>query len=188
MGKPDLRHHTAVTHGELEVDAAGHLHDEAMRRAVVEMGGGGSVEVLEALAALRLAAKQIHDSMERFAERHGLSDSRLRVLMRLYHSASRQLPLGALAEGLNVTPRTVTDIVDVLERDGLVKRVPDPADRRSILALITEGGMARINAMRRDAVAKQAAVAKGFTAEQLVQLRHLCLLLVQNLSSEEEGN
>lgn len=188
MGRPDLRHHTAVTHGEPQPDAAGYLHDAAMRRAVVEMGGGGSVEVLEALAALRLAAKQIHDSMERFAERHGLSDSRLRVLMRLYHSASRQLPLGALAEGVNVTARTMTDIVDVLERDGLVKRVPDPADRRSVLALITEGGMARIEAMRRDAVATQAAVARGFTPEQLVQLRHLCLMLVQNLSRDEVGS
>jgi DNA-binding MarR family transcriptional regulator len=185
MGKPDLRRHVAVTHGELEMDTSGLLHDAAMRRAVVELGGEGPVEVIEALAALRLAAKQIHDSMERFAERHGLSESRLRVLTRLDHSAGRRLPLGALAEGLNVTPRTMTDIVDVLERDGLVKRMPDPADRRSVLALITEQGMARIRAMRADAMAKQAALADGFTAEQLVQLRHLCLLLVRNLGREE---
>ncbi|HZK73200.1 MAG TPA: hypothetical protein VFD88_04285 [Clostridia bacterium] len=44
-----------------------------MRRAVVEDAGEGSVEVFEALAALRLAAKRIHDAMERFAEGHGLS-------------------------------------------------------------------------------------------------------------------
>lgn len=186
MGRPDLRHHPALASGELEPDAAGYLHDPAMRRAVVEMGGDRSVEVLEALAALRLAAKQIHDAMERFAESQGLSESRLRVLMRLHHSSSRQLPLGALAVSLNVTPRTMTDIVDVLERDGLVKRVPDPADRRSVLALITETGLARINGIRRDAVSKQAAVAKGFTPEQLVQLRHLCLLLVRNLSVDSK--
>ncbi len=188
MGKPDLRHHAPVTHGELRPDAAGYLHDAAMRRAVVEMGGGGSVEVLEALAALRLAAKQIHDTMERFAERQGLSESRLRILTRLYHSAGRQLPLGALAEGLNVTPRTMTDIVDVLERDGLVKRVADPEDRRSVLAVITEAGLERINAMRKAAMAKQAAVAEGFSPDQLVQLRHLCLLLVRNLSGDQEGS
>jgi DNA-binding MarR family transcriptional regulator len=158
-----------------------------MRRAVVEMGGGGSVEVLEALAALRLAAKQMRDSMERFAERQGLSESRLRVLTRLYHSSSRQLPLGALAEVLNVTPRTMTDIVDVLERDGLVKRAADPGDRRSVLAVITEAGLSRIDAVQREAVVAQAAVAKGFTSEQLVQLRHLCLMLVRNLSDEVDG-
>jgi len=42
--------------------------------------------------------------------------------------------------------------------------------------------------MRKDATAKQAAVAQGFTADQLVQLRHLCLLLVRNLGGDAEGS
>jgi DNA-binding MarR family transcriptional regulator len=180
-----MRKPATLTRGEIQPDESGHLHDAAMRQKVIEMGGGASVEVLEALGALRLAAKQIHDSMERFAERQGLSESRLRVLMRLHHSADRQLPLGVLADDLNVTPRTMTDIVDVLERDGLVKRVPDPVDRRSVLAVITQAGLSRIEAMRKEAVAAQAAVAAGFTPEQLLQLRHLCLLLVRNLSGGE---
>jgi DNA-binding MarR family transcriptional regulator len=188
MGKLDTRFRAPLTHGALTKDGSGYLYDAAMRRAVVDMGGEGSVEVLEALGALRLAAKRIHDGMERFAEGYSLSESRLRVLTRLCHRPSHQLPLGALAEGMDVTPRTMTDIIDVLERDGLVKRVPDPADRRSVQAVITEAGLERINAMRRDATAKQAAVAKGFTADQLVQLRHLCLLLVRNLASEQEGS
>jgi DNA-binding MarR family transcriptional regulator len=79
----------------------------------------------------------------------------------------------------------MTDIVDVLERDGLVKRLADPVDRRSVLAVITEAGLSRIDAMRKDAVTAQAAVAAGFTPEQLVELRHLCLLLVRNLSGGE---
>jgi DNA-binding MarR family transcriptional regulator len=187
MGKPEIRSHAPLTHGDITVDGSGYLHDAAMRRAVVEMGGEGSVEVFEALGALRLAAKRIHDAMERFAEGYGLSESRLRVLTRLCHRPSRQLPLGALAEGMDVTPRTMTDIIDVLERDGLVKRVPDPADRRSVQAVITEAGLERINTMRQDATAKQAAVTDGFTADQLIQLRHLCLLVVRNLSSDQEG-
>ena len=186
MRNPDIRVLAPLTHGDLKVDESGYLYDAAMRRAVVESGGDGSVEVFEALAALRLAAKRIHDAMEHFADGHGLSESRVRVLTRLCHRPSRQLPLGALAEGMDVTPRTMTDIIDVLERDGLVKRVPDPADRRSVQAVITEAGLERINAMRRDATTKPAAVARGFTADQLVQLRHLCLLLVRNLSGDAE--
>jgi DNA-binding MarR family transcriptional regulator len=181
-----MRKPPALTRGDVEPDESGYLHDASLRRRVIEMGGGASVEVLEALGALRLAAKQIHDSMERFADRHGLSESRLRVLMRLHHSADRRLALGVLADDLNVTPRTMTDIVDVLERDGLVKRLADPVDRRSVLAVITAAGLSRIDAMRKDAVTAQAAVAAGFTPEQLVQLRHLCLLLVRNLSRGEE--
>ena len=80
----------------------------------------------------------------------------------------------------------MTDVVDVLERDGLVKRVPDPEDRRSVLAVLTEEGLARVALIRKDAVANQALVAKGFTHEQLIQLRHLCLLLVRNLNRESK--
>src|SRR4029077_19504540 len=104
MGKPDLRHHALPTRGDIQADSSGFLHDAAMRRALVEMEGGASVEVLEAMGALRLAAKQIHDAMERFAVHEGLSESRLRVLMRLYSRSSHRLALGTLAEVLNVTP------------------------------------------------------------------------------------
>jgi DNA-binding MarR family transcriptional regulator len=184
MRKPDLRQAATLARAEIHADESGHLYDPAMRSAVAQMAGGASVEVLEALGALRLAAKQIKDWMERFAEGQGLSESRLRVLMRLHERPSRQMQLGELAELLSVTPRTMTDVVDVLERDGLVKRVPEPSDRRSVLAVLTEAGLARVNAVGRDAMSRQAAVAKGFTSEQLVQLRHLCLLLVRNLNDE----
>jgi DNA-binding MarR family transcriptional regulator len=183
MGHPDLRHHSTIG-ADLETDSSGYLVDPAMRRAVKEMGDDGQVEILEALAALRLAAKQMHDAMESYAESQGLSESRLRVLWSLYTASGRQMPLGALADQINVTPRTMTDIIDVLERDGLVKRVPDPVDRRSIQAVMTEAGVARIKAMRSNALSRQAAIARGFTPEQLVQLRHLCLLLVRNLSDK----
>jgi DNA-binding MarR family transcriptional regulator len=185
MRKPDLPQPATLARGEIQTDESGYLHDPAMRLAFGRMAGGSSVEVLEALGALRLAAKQIKDGMDRFAEDQGLSESRLRVLMRLHEIASHQLQLGELAELLGVTPRTMTDIIDVLERDGLVKRVPDPVDRRSVLAVITQAGLSRIEAVRKEAVAAQAAVAAGFTPEQLLQLRHLCLLLVRNLSGGE---
>ena len=97
----------AITHGEVLEDGRGYLYDAAMRRAIIEMGGSRSADVLEALGALRLAAKLIHDASDRFAERHGLSDSRARVLTRLDRSPKRRLPLGALAEGLSVAPRTM---------------------------------------------------------------------------------
>src|SRR6266849_6562373 len=50
MGKPDIKVHAPLTHGDLTVDGSGYLYDAAMRRAVVENGGGGSVDVFEALA------------------------------------------------------------------------------------------------------------------------------------------
>src|SRR5260370_7309804 len=115
MRKPDIRPHASLSHGDLTVDGAGYLYDPAMRRAVIENGGGGSVDVFEALGALRLASKRIHDAMERFAEGHGLSESRLRVLTPLCHRPTPPLPLGALPEALYLPPTTLTHILHLPE-------------------------------------------------------------------------
>jgi DNA-binding MarR family transcriptional regulator len=45
--------------------------------------------------------------------------------------------MGDLASKLMIAPRTVTDFVDGLERDGFVRRVADPSDRRAMLIELT---------------------------------------------------
>lgn len=69
----------------------------------------------------------------------GLSIPKLLALKRLVE-AGDSLPLGQLAERLACVKSNVTQLVDRLESDGLVAREPDPDDRRSRLAVITEAG------------------------------------------------
>jgi DNA-binding MarR family transcriptional regulator len=52
-----------------------------------------------------------------------------------------------LAERLQVTPRTVTALVDGLESTGFVTREADPADRRVALVTMTEQGKTASRAM-----------------------------------------
>jgi len=47
-----------------------------------------------------------------------------------------------LAAGVHCTPATMTGIVDTLEKKGLVVRVPNPDDRRSLLVKLTDDGEA----------------------------------------------
>ena len=47
-----------------------------------------------------------------------------------------------LAERLRLANPTLTGIVDRLEKTGMVERIPNPADRRSILINLTEKGAA----------------------------------------------
>jgi DNA-binding MarR family transcriptional regulator len=42
-----------------------------------------------------------------------------------------------LAAGANVTRATMTGLIDTLERDGFVKREPDPVDRRMMSVRLT---------------------------------------------------
>jgi DNA-binding MarR family transcriptional regulator len=70
----------------------------------------------------------------------GLTFARYEVLMLLFFSRRGSLPLGKIGERLQVHAASVTNAVDRLERDGLVRRVPNPNDGRSMLAALTAKG------------------------------------------------
>jgi DNA-binding MarR family transcriptional regulator len=60
--------------------------------------------------------------------------------MLLSFTRAGTLPLGKVGERLQVHRTSVTNIIDKLEADGLVRRVPHEADRRTTLAEITDAG------------------------------------------------
>src|SRR5512146_3169731 len=66
----------------------------------------------------------------------GLSIAKLSLLRELC-DASEPVPLGQLAERLDCAKSNVTQLVDRLEHEGLVRRVPHPDDRRCIRATVT---------------------------------------------------
>jgi DNA-binding MarR family transcriptional regulator len=70
----------------------------------------------------------------------GLSFARYEALMLLYYSRLGSLPLGKMGARLQVHPTSVTNIVDGLERMGLVTREAHESDRRATLASITDAG------------------------------------------------
>jgi len=53
------------------------------------------------------------------------------------------ISLSELAEKLTCVRSNITQLVDRLEADGLVKRIDDPADRRAVLAEVTRLGQER---------------------------------------------
>ena len=165
---------------ELAHDEQGRLYNAGMRKLIgnLKLDTGA----VEALAALRMAGKSLHHLQDKWAEMHGLTEGRLAVMFRLFRCGPT--PLGDLAEDLDSTPRNITGLVDNLERDGLVERVPDPDDRRSVRATLTEAGKVRIEAIWKEGLERQFEMVKGFSKEDLAQLRHLCLLMVENARKE----
>jgi DNA-binding MarR family transcriptional regulator len=166
---------------DFATDEDGRLFSPQMREVISGHASPESVPALEACAAMGHAARLMHLAMERWAEKEGLSEMRLGILFMLRH-AGDSVPLGTLAAKLHVSPRNVTGLVDNLERDGLVARVPDLADRRSVLAQLTERGRDRVDALSAVAAERQSCLMAGFDEEELAQLRHFCLRLVMNLS------
>ena len=162
--------------GGVERDADGRLYLKRFRELFDPLHV--DISAVEALASLRLAARSMHLLHERWGAQHGLSEGRLGILFRLYRCGD--MPLGELADDLVTTPRNVTGLVDHLERDGLVERIPDADDRRSVRARLTAAGRTRIDAIWKEGLEHQFDMVKGMTKEDLAQLRHLCLLLVEN--------
>jgi DNA-binding MarR family transcriptional regulator len=57
--------------------------------------------------------------------------------------------LGSLADALGTTDATASRNVDVLEREGLAERCPDPDDARGVLVAATREGVADVRRRRR---------------------------------------
>ncbi|HLT21172.1 MAG TPA: MarR family transcriptional regulator [Thermomicrobiales bacterium] len=63
------------------------------------------------------------------------------VLIRLYESPGRRLRMHELAREVVMARSTLTRTVDRLEAAGLLRREPDPEDRRGAYAVLTEEGL-----------------------------------------------
>jgi DNA-binding MarR family transcriptional regulator len=69
--------------------------------------------------------------------------------MRLIHELAEEGPqiMAVLRDRLAVSARTITVLVDGLERDGFARRVPHPEDRRATLVELTDKGRAAHHAV-----------------------------------------
>jgi DNA-binding MarR family transcriptional regulator len=101
------------------------------------------------------------------------------VLSRL-SAAPAETQLG-LAKAINYDKTRLIGLLDELERDGLITRTPDPADRRARIVRLTADGEARHAAARRDIRAMEDRLLAGVTASER---RRLWRLLAE-LSSDE---
>jgi DNA-binding MarR family transcriptional regulator len=85
------------------------------------------------------AAHALEDRVEAALEKAGLSTPKFSVLSALETNGG-PLSLSELASRLSCVRSNMTQLVDRLESEGLVRRVDDPADRRIVKAAITETG------------------------------------------------
>ena len=113
----------------------------------------------EAYLHLLLTGDDVFAVTERGLSDRSISHGRFGVLMLLWGSTRPQAAtlMGAencssgqrtpaeLAEAAGVTRATMTGLIDTLERDGLVKREPDPDDRRMMSVLLTPKGEKFLN-------------------------------------------
>lgn len=90
----------------------------------------------------------------------------------------------AMADRAGVTRGTITGLLDGLERDGFVRRAPDPEDRRALLVHLTEAGKGRVQTL----LGEHAQWIDGlFASFSAAERRQLSRLLVKLWSATGDG-
>ncbi|MEU3273015.1 MarR family transcriptional regulator [Saccharomonospora sp. NPDC006951] len=103
----------------------------------------GPADTMAAVTGLMRVQQIVQSAVDGALKGHGLTFARYEALVLLTFAKRTNLPMRVMGERLQLHPTSVTNIVDRLERDGLVKRVPHPTDRRTTLVEITDDGRQR---------------------------------------------
>lgn len=136
--------------------------------------GVTSCDPLALIELLRHGSKSTETRLDGALAPLGLSVAKWGMLKQL-SAAGGRLSLGELAERLACVKSNVTQLVDRLEAEALVQRVPDPTDRRSIHAELTEQGEAAFTAGAAVMQRFEQELLQDFTTDERLLLHRLLL-------------
>src|SRR5215472_17089962 len=123
--------------GRTDADAAGGAGGAGVAGGA-GAGDGGRADLSSALGMdiagrvmgkLFALAPRLVEVQDLGAREYGMSYARGRVVAAL--TVSGPVLMRALSEDVGVTPRTITGLIDALEKDGWVERRAHPTDRRA---------------------------------------------------------
>ncbi len=114
------------------------------------------VSPLQVLSRVSRLARHTDRARQAAFASHGLQTWEFDVLAALRREGPpyRMSPGGLLRTTL-VTSGTMTNRIDRLEQAGLVRRDPDPQDKRGVLVTLTEAGQASVDAALSDLLAAE---------------------------------
>jgi DNA-binding MarR family transcriptional regulator len=121
----------------------------------------------EAMLNIFVTAEALGKEADRVLQPHGLTKAQFDILMLLEHqTADGGADQSTLGRMLVVNRSNVTGLIDRMERDGLVKRMADPADRRVNRVRMTPKGMKVLRAAEQAYVARTREVVAALRAAE----------------------
>jgi DNA-binding MarR family transcriptional regulator len=111
---------------------------------------GRDAEYAIAVEALRVS-RVVTRGIEKVLRRHDLTMAQWTILTIVSFTDDQRMPLGKLAEIIDVHPSTVSSAVDKLEHGGWMTR--ELPDRRTVLAALSPSGIARLGPVEQELIA-----------------------------------
>jgi DNA-binding MarR family transcriptional regulator len=118
-------------------------------------------------------------TFETYLERHGLSQGRLLILMLLLKGTEQIWTPTKLADTLSVTRATVTGLLNVLEKDNWIERLPYSKDGRMKVVILTEIGRTKVTEFIPEHLERMSKMWANFSDEEL----GLLLILLEKVKS-----
>jgi DNA-binding MarR family transcriptional regulator len=137
------------------------------------------VTPMEVLSRVTRLARHLDRARRQAFAAHDLESWEFDVLAALRRSGEPyHLSPGRLLRETLVTSGTMTNRVDRLAARGLVRRAPDPSDRRGVLVQLTGAGRARVDAALAALLTNERALLTGLDAADRRRLADLLRALV----------
>jgi DNA-binding MarR family transcriptional regulator len=122
------------------------------------------------LAVVRTGNRLAQSVAQFLAGNFGINSARYSLLRALYFTEEKRLPQSEVAKAMNVTSPNVTQLIDALEREGLVERVVSETDRRVTLAQLTPDGTAKCSELVPAMARFMQETSGDLTQDEMVQL------------------
>ena len=143
-------------------------------------------EVEGVVSRISAVNKQVSRTFDETLAGHGLNYGEYRLLLRLAtRGADNRISAGELSRMLALSSGAMTNRLDRLERAGLVRRVPDPRDRRGVLVELTERGVEAIDAAVIEQAQKEIDVLSALSPKELTTLNGLLRKVLVSLEGDE---
>lgn len=126
---------------------------------------------LSTLIAFTRAEHKIHSLEYKTIKESGLTISQFGVLEALYNKGD--LRIGEIMEKILTTSGNITVVIKNLEKDGFIKKIPDPSDRRSTIISITDKGVKVIEEILPDHIENINDIFSILTDEEKVLLKNI---------------
>jgi DNA-binding MarR family transcriptional regulator len=141
--------------------------------------------IVDRIGGIHYRIKRMHNET---LEQLGLTFSDWHVLNALHWSgAPYRRKAGELARRADLTSGAMTSRLDALEKEGLVRRLRDPADRRSVLVELTDKGRKKHEQMLGIQGQKEALLAEALTDREKEQLNALLRRVMVTLEDRYPG-
>src|SRR5579872_5043603 len=146
------------------------------------------VEPMQVLSRISRLARHLDLARRAAFAAHGLETWEFDVLSALRRKGPPyQLTPGALLRATLVTSGTMTNRIDRLAEAGLVRREPDPRDKRGVLVTLTGRGLARVDAALEDLLSREEALLAGLDDGERQHLADLMRILLAPFDAELSG-